>query len=102
MVADEPVEPHLLAQLLEVSPARVEELCAELVAAYEADERGFVLATRRRRLPLPEPPRPGALRRALRARGPDRPAVGRRARDAGHRRLQAAGVAGPRSPPSAA
>ena len=44
MVADEPLEPHLLAQLLEVSPARVEELCAELVNAYEADERGFVLA----------------------------------------------------------
>jgi segregation and condensation protein B len=44
MVADEPLEPHLLAQLLEVSPARVEELCAELVRAYEADERGFVLA----------------------------------------------------------
>ena len=44
MVADEPLEPHLLAQLLEVSPARVEELCAELVDAYEADERGFVLA----------------------------------------------------------
>ncbi len=44
MVADEPLEPHLLAQLLEVSPARVEELCAELVRAYEADDRGFVLA----------------------------------------------------------
>ena len=44
MVADEPLEPHLLAQLLEVSPARVEELCAELVNAYEGDERGFVLA----------------------------------------------------------
>jgi segregation and condensation protein B len=44
MVADEPLEPHLLAQLLEVSPARVEALCAELVDAYEADERGFVLA----------------------------------------------------------
>jgi len=43
MVADEPLEPHLLAQLLEVSPARVEELCAELVDAYEADERGFAL-----------------------------------------------------------
>ena len=43
MVAEEPVETHLLAQLLEVSPARVEELCAELVDAYEADERGFVL-----------------------------------------------------------
>ena len=44
MVAQEPVEPHLLAQLLEVAPARVAELCAELQAAYEADERGFVLA----------------------------------------------------------
>jgi segregation and condensation protein B len=44
MVADEPVEPQLLAQLLEVSPARVEELCEELAAAYEAEDRGFVLA----------------------------------------------------------
>ena len=44
MVADEPVEPQMLAQLLEVSPARVDELCAELAAAYEAEDRGFVLA----------------------------------------------------------
>ena len=43
MVAEDPVEPHLLAQLLEVPPARVEELCAELAAAYQADDRGFVL-----------------------------------------------------------
>src|SRR4051812_15870830 len=43
MVAQEPVDPQLLAQLLEVAPARVEELCAELQAAYEAEERGFVL-----------------------------------------------------------
>ena len=43
MVAEEPVEPQLLAQLLEVSPARVEELCAQLAAAYETDDRGFVL-----------------------------------------------------------
>jgi segregation and condensation protein B len=43
MVADQPVEPHLLAQLLEVAPAVVDELCAELAAAYEADDRGFVL-----------------------------------------------------------
>ena len=33
MVAEEPVEPQLLAQLLEVSPARVDELCADLAAA---------------------------------------------------------------------
>jgi segregation and condensation protein B len=43
MVAEEPVEPQLLAQLLEVSPARVEELCVELAAAYETEGRGFVL-----------------------------------------------------------
>ncbi len=43
MVAEEPVEPHLLAELLEMSPARVEELCATLASAYEADDRGFVL-----------------------------------------------------------
>jgi segregation and condensation protein B len=44
MVADVPVEPSLLAQLLEISPARVEECCAELAAGYEAEDRGFVLA----------------------------------------------------------
>jgi segregation and condensation protein B len=43
MVAEQPVEPHLLAQLLEISPQRVEELCAELAAAYEAEDRGFAL-----------------------------------------------------------
>jgi segregation and condensation protein B len=43
MVADAPVEPNLLAQLLEVSPARVEELCAELEAGYRDEDRGFQL-----------------------------------------------------------
>jgi segregation and condensation protein B len=43
MVADAPVEPRLLAELLEVSPARVEECCAELEASYRADDRGFEL-----------------------------------------------------------
>jgi segregation and condensation protein B len=43
MVADEPIEPQLLAQLLEVSVAGVEALCAELSDAYEAEDRGFVL-----------------------------------------------------------
>ena len=43
MVADRPVEPHLLAQLLEVSPDRVDELCSELAAGYEAEQRGFTL-----------------------------------------------------------
>lgn len=43
MVAEEPVPPQLLAQLLELSAARVEEICAELAAAYESEHRGFVL-----------------------------------------------------------
>src|SRR5258708_768715 len=43
MVADEPIPPHLLAQVLEVSPARVDELCRELAGSYQADDRGFVL-----------------------------------------------------------
>ncbi|MGH9138128.1 MAG: SMC-Scp complex subunit ScpB [Acidimicrobiales bacterium] len=43
MVADEPVPPHLLAQLLEVSPTGIEELCADLAATYESDNRGFQL-----------------------------------------------------------
>jgi segregation and condensation protein B len=44
MVAQEPVDPHLLAQLLEMSPSSVEALCDQLQAAYQADHRGFVLA----------------------------------------------------------
>src|SRR3984957_19048451 len=43
MVADAPVEPSLLAQLLEVSPARVEELCIELETSYRNEDRGFEL-----------------------------------------------------------
>jgi segregation and condensation protein B len=43
MVAEEPVETHLLAQLLELPAATVDELCAELAATYEAEDRGFVL-----------------------------------------------------------
>ena len=43
MVAEEPVETHLLAQLLELPSAKVDELCAELAEAYEAEDRGFVL-----------------------------------------------------------
>jgi segregation and condensation protein B len=43
MVADGPVEPGLLAQLLEVTPARVDELCAELARAYDDGDHGFVL-----------------------------------------------------------
>jgi segregation and condensation protein B len=44
LAADEPLEPGLLAQLLEVPLSRVEEVCAELAAAYEEEQRGFVVA----------------------------------------------------------
>lgn len=44
LVAEEPVEAHLLAQLLEVSPARVESECADLAQSYSEEDRGFVLA----------------------------------------------------------
>ena len=43
MVADEPVDPKMLAQLLEVSVSGVEEMCSELAEAYEAEDRGFHL-----------------------------------------------------------
>lgn len=43
MVAEEPVDPQLLGQLLEMAPRRVEDLCADLAADYEAGGRGFVL-----------------------------------------------------------
>jgi len=44
LVAEEPLEPHLLAQLLEVSPSRVQDECAALAESYQNEERGFVLA----------------------------------------------------------
>jgi segregation and condensation protein B len=43
MVAEEPIPPHLLAQILEVTPARVEEVCGQLAESYRADDRGFEL-----------------------------------------------------------
>jgi segregation and condensation protein B len=43
MVSDQPVEPHLLAQLLEVTPARIEELCGQLADSYRDQDRGFEL-----------------------------------------------------------
>jgi segregation and condensation protein B len=43
MVADEPADPRLLSQLLEVSPEVVEAVCEELAAEYAADQRGFEL-----------------------------------------------------------
>ena len=44
LVGEQPVDTRLLAQLLELRPAIVEELCRELAAEYEAEGRGFQLA----------------------------------------------------------
>lgn len=43
MVAEEPVDARLVAQLLELPAAEVERRCAALAAAYEAEGRGFTL-----------------------------------------------------------
>jgi segregation and condensation protein B len=43
MVAELPVEPQLLAQLLELPVARVTELCETMAEEYEQDGRGFAL-----------------------------------------------------------
>jgi segregation and condensation protein B len=43
LVAPEPVEPQLLAQLLELPVAQVEDLCQRLAATYESAGHGFQL-----------------------------------------------------------
>jgi segregation and condensation protein B len=43
MVADEPADPALLGQLVELAPAAVEALLTEVAASYEAEDRGFQL-----------------------------------------------------------
>ncbi len=44
MAATEPVEARLLAELLEVPVADVEQHCARMAETYDAEGRGFVLA----------------------------------------------------------
>jgi segregation and condensation protein B len=44
MVATDPVDPNVLAQLVEVPVAVVEAICSELAMEYEAQGRGFELA----------------------------------------------------------
>jgi segregation and condensation protein B len=43
MIASEPVDPSILAQLLELPVTSIEALCTDLAAAYEAGDRGFEL-----------------------------------------------------------
>jgi segregation and condensation protein B len=44
MVADEPVTPQLLGELVAMTSVDVEALCATMAEQYVADRRGFVLA----------------------------------------------------------
>ncbi len=44
MVADRPVEAHLLAQVTETAPDIIEGILRELAASYEVDGRGFILS----------------------------------------------------------
>ena len=43
MVAEEPVPPNLLAQLLEMPVTEVEQACKQLADGYESEGRGFIL-----------------------------------------------------------
>ena len=43
LVASEPTEEHLLAQMVELPPETVRGICLELAAGYDADRRGFQL-----------------------------------------------------------
>jgi segregation and condensation protein B len=43
LVTEEPIAAELLAQLLEIGAERVEALCVELAAEYDATDRGFQL-----------------------------------------------------------
>lgn len=43
MVAEEPAEPALLGELLEMPPAAVETVLVEMAEGYEAEGRGFAL-----------------------------------------------------------
>jgi len=44
LVSDNPVEPTLLAQLLEIPKTTVEEICEALAQEYKEQGRGFILA----------------------------------------------------------
>ncbi len=44
MVAESPVEPTMLAQLLELPPGTVDQICEDLARCYSEDQRGFELA----------------------------------------------------------
>ena len=93
-VAVEPVLPGLLAELLEEPVERVEEALDALADGYEAERPGLRAGPHRRRGPVADPSRPVPVRGAVRQPRRLAPALDRRARDAGHRGLPPARLAG--------
>ena len=76
------------------SRRRASRSCAtQLAASYDDEGRGFVLVRVAGGYRYQSHPDLARLRRAVRARGPERAPVGRRARDARDRRVQAADLA---------
>ena len=73
MVAVEPVPAGLLAELLELPVEQIEPLCDELAESCRAEGPRLRAGPDRRRVPHPDPPRPGPLRRAVRQRRACRP-----------------------------
>ncbi len=45
LVSDNPVSSNVMAQLLEISKKKVEQICDELANEYEKEGRGFILTT---------------------------------------------------------
>ena len=95
MVADSPVEPHLLAQVTETSVDGHRGRCCARWRPSTPRHRGFVLVKIAGGYRFQSHPDLAAYVERFVLEGQTRPAVGRRARDAGHRGLQAADLAGP-------
>jgi hypothetical protein len=95
MVADTPVEVQLLAQLLELDAEQVEATLDELMASYEVEDRGFILTRVAGGYRYQSHPELAAYVERFVLEGQSSRLSAAGARDAGHRRLQAADLAGP-------
>ena len=90
LAATEPVPPALLAQLVELPTDARRGALRRARRGVRARRARLPARACRRRLPLPDASRRVRVRRALRARRPDRAPVGPGARDARDHRVQAA------------
>ena len=89
----EPVPPNLLAELLEMPVERSRRL-RRAGRGVRGGEPGVRARPHGGRVPLPDPPRPGPVRGAVRHGGDFVTPVLGRLRDPGHHRLPPAGLAG--------